>query len=452
MQRAYTEVGLVTALFALACYLPAQSATVPELPLQQHPLIIRSISVIDVASGEVHTQNVSIDRGRIVDTNGRSGFPSSQGAIEIDGRGKFLIPGLWDAHVHVAEETGRFLPLYLRFGMTSLIDKGGPLDKLLAIRSAVISGQETGPRLFMAGQPLDGDPPQWPSAYPDVPLRVRNGAEARLAVRSNKEAGANYIKLYGGLGREAMSAAISEAHQLGLKTTGDLLGWSLAVEVALTLGIDGLEHGIPTAFKTGAPGSYSWEAEESRVQSLLQIMNSQHAALTSTITHMVPFRGRAEEKATFQALPPQLQKRAREMLTLRNLSTPFVARMRDYWCRSVGRFAQQGGLVMAGTDSFWSISYPGDVHEELQQLVACGLSPLQALQAVTLNPAQWLALNDLGTVKIGNRADLVILQANPLVAIENTQRIAGVVLGGRYFDQPALEALSELASQPLPKP
>jgi imidazolonepropionase-like amidohydrolase len=140
------------------------------------------------------------------------------------------------------------------------------------------------------------------------------------------------------------------------------------------------------------------------------------------------------------------------MLTLANFPLDWINRNRNYWCKSVARFAQDGGLVMAGTDSYWLASYPGDVHEELQQLVTCGLSPLQALQAATLNPAQWLGLNDFGIIKPGNRADLLILEANPLAGIENTRQISGVVLGGRYFDHAALEALSTLAGQPAPKP
>src|SRR5262249_11454294 len=146
-------------------------------------------------------------------------------------------------------------------------------------------------------------------------------------------------------------------------------------------------------------------------------------------------------------------KRALEMLALPlpTLSPATEALMRDYNCRVVSRFVQGGGLVMAGTDSFWLTSYPGDVHEGMQQLVACGLTPLQAIQAATLNPAQWLGLTDLGTVKPGNRADLLILDANPLTSIENTRRISGIVLGGRYFDRTALEALTGRAAQPIPQ-
>lgn len=246
-----------------------------------------------------------------------------------------------------------------------------------------------------------------------------------------------------------MSAAINEAHLLGMKTTGDLFEWSYAAEVAVTMGIDALEHGIPTVFKNGAPGKYSYPVEETRVIALLQTMNIRHTAITSTISHLPA--SHPEQKATFRALTPLLQQQAREMLSFPNVAAPSVAPRRDYWCKSIVRFVSDGGLVMAGTDSFWLTSYPGDVHDELQELVTCGLSPVEALRAATLNPAQWLGLSDLGAINKGNRADLVILDANPLAAIENTRRIAGVVLGGHNFDRAALEALSELAAQPEPK-
>jgi imidazolonepropionase-like amidohydrolase len=428
----------------------AQNSTAPKLPVQERPLPIKSISIIDVTSGtERGDQTVLIEHGHIIAIRDGPGSPPAQTGTQIDGRGKYLIPGLWDAHVHITEETGRFLPLYLRFGMTSIVDKGGSLDKLLPLRTALASGHEIGPRLFMAGRPLDGDPPQWPSAYPDVPLVVRTAVEARKAVRTNQQAGANFIKLYGGSGQEAMSAAIDEAHKLGMKATGDVFLWPFAPEVALKMNIDALEHGVPTAFKTGAPGRYSYSAEEGRLLPLIQTMISQHTALTSTIAHLVFVIANPQEKATFQAFPPQLQKRALEMLALQTLSPASAVLRRDYHCRVVSRFVQGGGLVMAGTDSFWLTSYPGDVHEEMQQLVDCGLTPLQAIQAATLNPAQWSGVNDLGTVKPGNRADLLILDANPLTSIENTRRISGVVLEGRYFDRTTLETLSNPAAQPI---
>jgi imidazolonepropionase-like amidohydrolase len=452
MQRSRFHVGLVTALWCLVHCVDAQNPIAPQLPTEQRPLLIEGISIIDVLSGaERRGQSVLIEHGHIIAISDGSGSSAAQTANKIDGRGKYLIPGLWDAHVHITEETGRFLPLYLRFGMTSVIDKGGSLDRLISLRETLASGREIGPRLFMAGRPIDGDPPQWPSAYPDVPLVVRTAVEARTAVRTNKQAGANYIKLYGGLGQEAMSAAIDEAHKLGMKATGDLLLWPFAPEVALKMRIDALEHGVPTAFKTGAPGRYSYPAEESRLLPLIQTMISQHTALTSTIAHLVRVTANPQEKATFQALPPQLQKRALEMLALQTLSPASAALRRDYHCGVVSRFVEGGGLVMAGTDSFWLTSYPGDVHEEMQQLVDCGLTPLQAIQAATINPAQWLGASDLGTVKLGNRADLLILNANPLTSIQNTRQIYGVVLEGRYLDRTALEALSGLAVQPIPR-
>ena len=289
----------------------------------------------------------------------------------------------------------------------------------------------------MAGRPLDGDSPKWPGSYADVPLIVRNEVEARAAVRLNRRAAASYIKLYGGLAPEAMSAAIDEAHHLGMKTAADLLEWSSNPEVAVRMGIDALEHGIPTV-------------QEASLPSLLRLMKTQHTALTSTMVLLGPVTGQPVEKSTFRALPSALQKRAHQMVSEANLPA-WVGPRRNYWCKSVARFAQDGGFVMAGTDSYWLASYPGDVHEELQQLVTCGLSPLQALQAATLNPAEWLGLTDLGNIEPGNRADLLILEASPLAAIGNTRTDSAVVLGGHYLDRGALDALIPLASEPAPK-
>jgi imidazolonepropionase-like amidohydrolase len=102
-------------------------------------------------------------------------------------------------------------------------------------------------------------------------------------------------------------------------------------------------------------------------------------------------------------------------------------------CRAVGMFGARGGIVLAGTDSLFVNVYPGDIHRELQLLVQCGLTPSQALAAATRNPAAWLAASDLGVIGPGKKADLVLLQANPLTDIANTQRIELVIQRGKMW-------------------
>jgi hypothetical protein len=252
------------------------------------------------------------------------------------------------------------------------------------------------------------------------------------------------VKLYHGLTPPALAAAVSEAHAQGLKATADLLEWGVPqIRDAVAAGLDGLEHGIvveelrvPRAGPT---------PDLAGVEALLADLRTRGVALTSTLvlferawlTHIL-------DVPTYRALPPALQAQSREMVQWSNDHDELSWFNRA--CRAVRLFNARGGTILAGTDSFYLNVYPGDVHRELELLVQCGLTPAQALAAATRNPAEWLRAQDLGTLVIGKLADMVLLRADPLADIRNTQQVELVIQGGRVWTPKQLLALAHGSS------
>jgi imidazolonepropionase-like amidohydrolase len=397
-------------------------------------LAITRVTVIDVHRGQrLPDHTVVVTGARITGVGPSRSIPVPAGARAVDGRGLYLMPGLFDAHVHLTEETGPFVPLYLAFGITAARDVGGYLDSLRALRARLSAGAEIGPRLYYAGGPIDGDPPRWAGGlYPRVPVVVRTPEEARAAVRQAKAAGVDFIKLYVGLTPLLLRTAVAEAHAQGLKATADLLTWSFAPESAAVAGLDGLEHTVPSA------SPLAWTRDSARMEHIVAALAARGTTLTSTLVLYDRQRAQLPTAApTYRALPAALRQRSAEMLRTRGVAAQF-----EYACRTVRAFAARGGQVLAGTDSYFMTVYPGDVHRELELLVACGLTPAQALAAGTLNPARWLTATDsLGGIARGKLADLLLLGGDPLADIRNTQQIRAVVANGRLFDRAALDAL-----------
>lgn len=416
-----------------------------------------SLAIVDatVIEGEearpLTHANVLMDHGRIRCVGPARTCPVPRGAQRIDGRGRWVIPGLFDAHVHISEEGGDYLPLYLAFGITSVRDVGGYVDSLIRIRAAVASGERAGPRVYMAGRPLDGDPPQWPTLYPLVPRVIHSVPEAQEAVREMVGAGADFLKLYNGLSPELLRAATAEAHRLGRKTTADLWDWGFPADSALMSATDGFEHVLPFLEGTRHPAFLSWTRDSARIDSLIGRIVAQGVSLTSTlvISDRLADGVLPTGEPTYRALPANLQQRGESLLTRftpadelnRAIDRKLRRRLVSYICAEVRLFNAKGGMLLAGTDSYFLLSLPGDLHRELELLVNCGLTPAEALAAATRRPAAWLGVDSVGTVARGAVADLVLLRADPLADIRHTRDIELVIQAGHKWNPAELLAL-----------
>lgn len=432
---------------------------------QNTPLFIQHVAVVDVVAGTVQ-QDMTVEiRGRtITAVDSAPRVRVASGARIIDGRGKFLIPGLWDMHVHLSFPEGAaqiFLPLMVANGVLGARDMHSFLAPIISIKRAVASGAQIGPRLFVAGTAVDG-----PNSYLPAARIVRTPDEARTAVRELKAAGVDFIKVYSSLPKDLYLVIANEAKNEGIPFVGHV-PYQLTAAEASDAGQKSLEHLTEVDVGTSSDEA-AIKAEE------LEAMNQKHgyipdpARLKSTFDSVktTALFERVRRNGTWQVPTLSVFYQERQLaepgLSGNDSLLVYIPKMlRDYW-RSlpvdiatkmlalgavhsdlVGRLNHAGVQMLAGTDCPNPFVYPGfSLHDELGLLVHSGLTPAEALRTATVNPAIFLGVTDsLGTVARGKVADLVLLDANPLADIANTKRISAVIQGGRLLDRKALDAM-----------
>jgi imidazolonepropionase-like amidohydrolase len=400
----------------------------------------------------------------------------------LDATGKFLIPGLVDMHAHLTgagEPSGSrefILPLLLANGITTVRDMGGDLDALVKLRQEIESGKLQAPRIFFAGPYLDGSPPFFQPS-----LVVTNSSEAADDVHSLISRGADFIKVQSNLGREAYFAIADVCRREHITFVGHVPDRVTAAE-ASDAGQKSIEHltGVLRACSSEEPAlmrkqfaagpkkatigqsvnrELAWQIE------LLQSYSDEQAAAliakflrnqTWQVPTLILLRNDAfptpeddpsrdprrryiplQVLANWEKGTKDRDKGATaEEFTLRS-------RLMQASLRIVGKMNAAGVPVMAGTDTTAPYVFPGSsLHEELALLVQAGLTPMQALQAATKRPAEFLGkLQTQGTIGEGKIADLLLLDANPLEDIHNTEKIRAVILRGKLLDRNCLDEL-----------
>jgi imidazolonepropionase-like amidohydrolase len=404
-------------------------------------------------------------RGRtIAAVDGASRIRATRGARLVDGRGKYLIPGLWDMHVHLSFPEGAaqiFLPVMVANGVLGARDMHSVLAPILSLKRAFAAGAQIEPRLFVAGMAVDG-----PNSYLPAARIVNTSDEARIAVRELKAAGVDFIKVYSSLPKDLYFAVASEAKKDGIPFVGHV-PYTVTAAEASDAGQRSLEHLTEVDVGTSRD-------EAAIKQEELEAMNQKHgyipdpARLRSTFdsvkaaTLFERFRRNGTWQVPTLVVFYQETQIAEPGRSGNDSLLAYIPKMlRDYW-RSlpvdiatkmvalgavhsdlVGRLNRAGVQMLAGSDSPNPFVYPGfSLHDELGLLVRSGLTPAEALRTATVNPAIFLGLTDsLGTVSRGKVADLVLLDANPLTDIANTKRIRAVIQGGRLLDRTALDEM-----------
>jgi imidazolonepropionase-like amidohydrolase len=431
----------------------------------QNALFIQHVAVIDVVAGTVLPDRTVEIRGRtIAAVDSAPRIRVTRGARIVDGRGKYLIPGLWDMHVHLSFPAGAaqiFLPLMVANGVLGARDMHSFLLPILSLKHAVASGTQIGPRLFVAGTAVDG-----PNSYLPAARIVRTPEEARTAVRELKAAGVDFIKVYSSLPKELYLAVASEAKNDGIPFVGHVPYLVMAAE-ASDAGQKSLEHLTEVDVGTSSDEA-AIKAEE------LEAMNQKHGYIPDPVRLKSTFdsaktatlferfrRNDTWQVPTLIVFYQEIQIADTSRRGNDSLLVYIPKMLRDYW-RSlpvdiatkmvalgavhadlVGRLNRAGVQILAGSDCPNPFVYPGfSLHDELGLLVHSGLTPAEALRTATINPARFLGVTDsLGTVASGKVADLVLLDANPLTDIANTKRIRAVIQGGRLLNRGALDAM-----------
>jgi predicted amidohydrolase YtcJ len=444
-------------------------------------LVLNHVTVVDVRAASAATalerdRVVVIAAGRIRTIARAKGARLPRGARVIDAVGKFLIPGLYDMHVHtLLEERGAFcFPLFIANGITSVRDMGGSASAadVQRLRTEIAAGRIVGPRIAAApGKIVDGSAPAR-----DAFVNVSTADEARAWVVSAKAAHWDFVKAYNLLARDVYAALVDEARRQQLEVAGHVPFSMTALEVS-DAHQRTIEHAADLLVSTSteesalrarlaeegpAAANSNWARAKVEIDAAATYDPRKASQLAAQFVRNGTWQCRtlvlkkmsaAEAPAALMAdprlryIPPALQERWRNTFTklVEPIGTPGERALRaNVTIRIAGTMHRAGVKLLAGTDTPpQPYLFPGfSLHEELALLTEAGLTPLEALQTATTNPAEFLHEQaSRGSLEAGKIADAVLLDGNPLADIKNTAKIAAVIVNGRYYGRAALDAL-----------
>jgi len=420
-------------------------------------IALEGATVID-GSGAPPAPNtvVLIENGHVLAVGPAGDVDVPRGAQRVAVAGKTIIPGLIDAHAHVARWA---VERYVAWGVTTVRDMQSPADSGVALKSDLNLGTILGPRMFSAGPAIDGAP-----ATDNDATGVATAEEARKAVDQRAVAGADYVEIYTRITPALLAPLMNEAATLRLSVAarvGKLDG--VTVARAGVVSLEQLSGVVPAAARDGAPylQAYErflpgWTLEEegwstldsARVARTAQTLAETHVAIVPTLAlhEMVAHLNdpTLTERPTMADVPARAAS-VRDVAGLLARSgwrpADFTAfrRARARQDQFVREFKRAKGLIAAGSDAAYPLLVPGAaLHDELELLVAAGLTPLEAIGAATRNAARLLGADSLGFLAAGKVADLVVLNANPTDDIAATRDIAWVMLRGRIIQPDSL--------------
>lgn len=414
----------------------AFTATTATAQLPATSVAITNVTVIDVLSGAKETGVTVVTKGGDIAAIGRA-VSVPPGAARVDGAGKFLIPGLWDMHSHNQASGAESLDLYLAHGVVGTRDMGSDLDFILPLRDRIRRGEASGPEIVASGPMLDNAPAGWPYRR-----RVTNAQEAREAVRDLKRRGVDFIKVHTHTPRDVFFAIADEAPKLGLPFAGHI-PFAVTVAEGAASGMRSIEHFSESrVFRDCAGPGQPYDAAACRP--LFEELARRGVWQTPTLAFFraLPevFSGKPMPHAEYAT--DSLLELTRKNIEVSKLDERALSLIRSLSRTSLGvvrDMLPRGNAFLAGCDG----SVPGFcLHDELQILTEAGLSPLQALQTATINPARLLGRDTTqGSLAAGKRADLVLLDADPTADILNARRIAAVVVRGRLLSKADIEGM-----------
>jgi imidazolonepropionase-like amidohydrolase len=421
--------------------------TMAAVGQETESVAVTSVNLIDVETGQIIPNTTVVIQGdQIVSVGNPANISPPESAEIVDGSGGFLIPGLWDVHVHLSYQRESALLALVANGVTYVRDTGSNLSEIEAWRGQIASGEIDGPEILRAG-PILND-----REFNIYQLRVANAAEARTAVRTLHKVGVDFIKLHRRTSREAYFAIADECRKLGLPFVGHIPMTVTPLE-ASNAGQATIEHSetlFEGTFMATVTGDLATAIERWRIsdgEPLFQAFVENRTAFTPTLVvwqEVIDALESSEIDPRQQYVSQSARNVADEILRqMSDDADAFVAerkRLLDESAKVVGLANSLGVSILAGTDLAAGFVYPGfSLHDELVMLVEAGLTPLEALQAGTSNPAELFPALEAGTIGPGKRADLLLLDANPLEDIRNTKKIRAVILRGKVLSKTDLD-------------
>ena len=374
---------------------------------------------------------VVLKEGKIAAAGPAASTPIPQGAQVVDARGKSVLPGLWEMHAHF--EQVEWGPIYLATGVTTARDVGNEREFIVAARDAIAGGQGIGPRLVMAGV-VDGSGP-----FSLGVVRVDTTDQAREQVQKYKASGFQQIKVYSSVKPDILKVVTAEAHRLGMTVTGHIPQSMNAIQ-GIESGMDQINHvsyltAVMVDAKTG-----TISADSPQVKKVVKLLLEHHTvvdptlALLEIISHSTDKPVSAFEPGILK-VAPELREGLETMGVPPQESQQAAARFRML-VATVRVLHEAGVPIVAGTDQ----AVPGfSLDRELELYVQAGFTPMEAIQAATLAPARAMGMEkDSGTIEPGKRADVILIEGNPLENISDLRNVSTVFAGGRMYQPAAL--------------
>jgi imidazolonepropionase-like amidohydrolase len=454
----------VIALCPLTQISTAQHKPVPA------PIVIIHATVINPGTSSVEANRTVVIYGdHITTVSDSTKIQSPKNARVIDATGQYLLPGLWDMHVHSAFGDwfpgGRdvILPLFIANGVTGVRDMGGDVPVLLAWRKEITHGQIIGPRMIISGPMLDGYLPNGKLRFPSS-IAITTPAGAVAAVDLLKTQGVDFIKVQSVISHDAYLAAAAEARKQGLPIVGHVPD-KVRIREVVEAGQKSIEHlmgifeGCSTEEDTFIKGEGNLKLllttqDQQRCDSLVKLLALNQIWQVPTLAWQRGGTFLDQRDLKHPPLEKYVPSYWRDVTWRRftnemmpDLLRDPLALRQEYFAlnlQTVGALHHAGVPFMAGTDTAPGVYIlPGfSLHDELANFVEAGFTPMESLQTATSNPAKFLGMEtSLGSVEPGKIADLVLLHGNPLEDIRNTRTITAVIANGRLFDRVALDLL-----------
>lgn len=483
-RRTTYSIALTAAAVAAPIAAPPLTAQSPAVGVT----LIDDVTVIDgTGRSPMESRSVLVVDGRIAEVAAAGTIELPDGATHLNGRGRWLTPGLIDTHAHLSlgpVEIGaqdglptmnmaadpdvplRTLRTLLAHGVTSARDPGGEPTQLVALREAVSTGVLIGPRLKVAGLVIDR------SRVPGLVETVSTPEEVRAAVRAHAAAGVDMIKLYTALTPDLVQAGIDEARALGIQSVAHLMmtSWTDAAE----MGLDQALHIIPgspdllaearrpdlfRAMQRGTQFMYAWfelvDLDGPEIEAMIEAMVRNDVSVDPTL---VLFEGMVRgddpyytEAGSLELASPSLVDNWKTQFNFNGgWSDVDYTEARAAWPTflELARRLHEGGVLLtAGTDANNPWIVPGvSLHRELELLVDAGIPELDVLTIATRNGARVMGIDDeVGTIEVGKWADLVLLNADPLADISNVRQVVWVMQAGRRYEPQSLLARMPVA-------
>jgi imidazolonepropionase-like amidohydrolase len=421
----------------------------------KHDIVITNVNVVDVKTGKIlKNKTIAIDSNRITAIYDKENF-SSDSKIVIDGKGKYLIPGLWDMHAHYTWSHVDLDPLLIANGITGVREMWGNMPAFVNIPKRTQDKELLSPDVYLSGDLLDGNPPSFPTGC----LVVTTPIEAADAVKKQIDQHVDFIKVYSSLSEECFLAIAKEARKMNITFAGHIPN-SVSIYKAIEAGMASSEH-LYGFLNACSSVDTSNEAliitfSEKKFDSLCSVLAKSSMWLCPTLTVN---RAMGYLNDTTFINDNRMAYLPGYVIDIWNQKmNPYTKTEIDNFAKSararylfelslIGKMNKKGVKFIAGTDFPNPFVFPGfSLHDELSLMVKGGMPTLDALRTATMNPAIFMNKeDDFGSVEVGKIASLILLNMNPLENIENTKTIETVIIRGKVYNRKALDLMLEQA-------